>query len=82
MPGTHREVHPCHGIITNHFCKNDFGPNLEYVLGTTNLSAKPTSLKMVVFLSFYGFMFSFVISYTCNALIEKAELQFLREKVP
>ena len=59
------------------------GVNFEYLLNSTNQSAKPTDLKMIsIFLRFNNVQFSFFISYTSNAPVDMVEVLFSWEKVP
>ena len=58
QPGAHNperatSTRSCHGVFTDQFL---FGTvlalNFEYLLNFINQSAKPTDLKMIIFLSF------------------------------
>ena len=58
-----------------------FGANFEYLLNSKNQSAKPTDLKIIFFLPYNNVQFSFLISYTSNAVIDIVQILFSREKV-
>ena len=51
----------------------------EYLLNSTNQSAKPADLKGYL-LHFNDTQFHFLISYTLNALIDMVEILFSWEK--
>ena len=67
-----------HGPV---YFQNGFGSNFESLLNSTNRSAKSTDVEMF-FLRFDYVLFSFLIFYTSNALIDMLEILFSREKVP
>ena len=49
-----------HGPV---YFKKDFGANFEYHLNSTNQSAKPTDLKIIIFCLVIKFSFPFDILY-------------------
>ena len=54
--------------------------NFEYLLNSTDQSAKPTDLKIIFFLPSNNVQFSFLIPYTANAFIYMVEILFSQEK--
>ena len=53
----------------------------EYLLNSTNQSAKPTDLTMIFFpFNDVFIFFSFLISYTSNAIIDMVEFLFSGKK--
>ena len=54
----------------------------EYLLNSTNQSAKPTDLTIIFFPfnNVFSFFFSFLISYTSNAIIDMVEFLFSGKK--
>ena len=53
-------VRPCHGVFTDQFFFLEcFGVNFEYLLNSTNQSAKPTHLKRIFFCLLITFSFPF-----------------------
>ena len=66
----------CHGDFYEPvYLQNGFGAGYEYLLNSTNQSAKPTYLKMI-FLPFNIVQFSFFISHASNALIDMEQILF------
>ena len=58
-----------------------FQNEFEYLLNSTNQSAKPTNLRMI-FLPFNNLKFTFLMSYFSSALIDMVEILLSPEKVP